>query len=101
VRQVGPVLIKLTLQLVDDAGEFAPLLDKARGYVIFARGRASGSAGVGEHAVSGLLRFVRDIAGRWEISPPRRAPDDGSRHPRPGVPVHQHEGLTAAVVAQE
>jgi hypothetical protein len=28
VHQIGPVLIKLALQLIDDAREFAALLDK-------------------------------------------------------------------------
>jgi len=28
VHQIGPVLIKLPLHLIDDAGEFSALLDK-------------------------------------------------------------------------
>jgi hypothetical protein len=35
------VLVKLALQLVDDDGEFAALLNEARDYVIFARAHAA------------------------------------------------------------
>ena len=41
MRQIGPVLIKLALQLINDAGEFTPLLDKTGDDVILARGHAA------------------------------------------------------------
>jgi hypothetical protein len=34
MRQIGPVLVKLALQLIDDAREFAPLLDQPRNDMI-------------------------------------------------------------------
>jgi hypothetical protein len=43
VRQVGSVLVKLALQLVNDAGEFAALLDKP-GDDVSGRSRVSGNA---------------------------------------------------------
>lgn len=41
VRQVGSMLIKLALQLVNDAGEFAALLDKAGNNMILAGGHSA------------------------------------------------------------
>jgi hypothetical protein len=38
VRHIGPMLVKLALQLIDNAGEFAALLDQAGNDVITARG---------------------------------------------------------------
>jgi len=40
VRQIGPMLVELPLQLVDDAGEFAALLNQAGNDVIVARTHA-------------------------------------------------------------
>lgn len=41
VRQIGSVLIKLALQLIDDAGQFAALLDQPGNDMILARDHAA------------------------------------------------------------
>jgi hypothetical protein len=41
VRQIGPVLVKPPLQFINDAGEFAALLDQPGNDMISARGHTA------------------------------------------------------------
>src|SRR5690349_12686650 len=41
MRQIGPMLVKLALQLIDDAGQFAAFLNKTGDYVIPRCGHAA------------------------------------------------------------